>query len=475
MTHREKSASIIVIGAGPAGLFTAYYLKKNGYENVTVLEKLGRVGGLCRTITTGGRSFDLGANYVTPAYKHVLELANEVGAKLYSEEPFVAMKVPKDGSRVSYQTIFSALRVYRGTEKTVPMPTFLRAMLRFLWIRFKLRKVIDRPTFESVHSFDGGSLCKRFDVWLADNGLGCLETVFVLPITLMGFGFLHEIAAAYALKFMTLRTFVPMVLKETPIIGWFVGWPKRFVDGYQRFWERVSWQLDVRLSCSVEGRIRRDDGKISLTVKQPRQDLNKTVPETERLEADYLILACPLTTDVSGELLALSDDERALFEQIQLVSYCMTTFSVKGLEIGRGVYGGPLAAVIDVDRKDLGEPWGVAKQWSDNDLVQIYTRTKWPVAEGEDAGIEEEVVRSSQRVIGQMKGISEYAAKWHTFDRWTYFQHVKPHVMKDGWYARLEKLQGQNSTFFVGGATNFELIESIGMYTKHLVDKHFPA
>ncbi|HET9062748.1 MAG TPA: hypothetical protein VFO62_05615, partial [Candidatus Binatia bacterium] len=59
--------------------------------------------------------------------------------------------------------------------------------------------------------------------------------------------------------------------------------------------------------------------------------------------------------------------------------------------------------------------------------------------------------------------------------RWTYFQHVKPQVMRDGWYARLEKLQGQNNTFYVGGATNFELIESIGMYTKHLVDKHFPA
>jgi phytoene dehydrogenase-like protein len=160
VSNRDKRARIVVIGAGPAGLFTAYYLKKNGYENVTVLEKLGRVGGLCRTITSGGRAFDLGANYVTPAYKHVLRLANEVGAKLYSEEPFVAMTVPKDDKqRVTYRTIFSALRVYPDTGKPVPMLTFLWALLRFVWIRFRLRSVIDRPTFENVHAYDNGSVC----------------------------------------------------------------------------------------------------------------------------------------------------------------------------------------------------------------------------------------------------------------------------------------------------------------------------
>ena len=193
MSKPEKSSRIVVVGAGPAGLFTAYYLKKNGYKNVTVLEKLGRVGGLCRTITSGGRSFDLGANYVTPAYKHVLALANEVGAKLYSEEPFVAMSVPKDrNQRVTYRTIFSALRVYPDPpHKPVPMLTFLRALLRFVWIRFKLRKVIDRPTFEGVHAYDHGSVCKRFDEWLKDNDLWFLGTVFQLPITPIGFGFLH--------------------------------------------------------------------------------------------------------------------------------------------------------------------------------------------------------------------------------------------------------------------------------------------
>jgi hypothetical protein len=302
-----------------------------------------------------------------------------------------------------------------------------------------------------------------------------LGTVFELPITLMGFGFLHEIAAAYALKFMTIRTFVPMVLKETPVIGWLVGWPKRFVDGYQRFWERVSWGLDVRLSCRIKGPIVRNENGAAVRLTSPRQELNELAREREELVADYLIMACPLTTDVSGSLLELSTEEKSLFDELQLVSYCMTTFAVENLEIGAGVYGGPLAAVFPVAK--LGQPWGVAKQWPDNDLVQVYTRTPWPVAPGEPVhAIEREVVASSETVVRQMGGaLPEKGQSWHTFDRWTYFQHVKPEVMAGGWYERLERLQGKQNTFYVGGATNFELIESIGMYTKHLVDKHFPA
>ncbi|KAL6079768.1 hypothetical protein QOT17_000884 [Balamuthia mandrillaris] len=53
----EAGARVGVIGAGPAGLFTARLLKLNGYE-VTVLEAQNKVGGLADDIEINGQKYD---------------------------------------------------------------------------------------------------------------------------------------------------------------------------------------------------------------------------------------------------------------------------------------------------------------------------------------------------------------------------------------------------------------------------------
>lgn len=52
---------VVVLGAGPAGLSAAWELSRAGV-GVTVLEKAGEVGGLCKTVEYRGFRFDLGGH-----------------------------------------------------------------------------------------------------------------------------------------------------------------------------------------------------------------------------------------------------------------------------------------------------------------------------------------------------------------------------------------------------------------------------
>ncbi|MBD1913105.1 MULTISPECIES: NAD(P)/FAD-dependent oxidoreductase [unclassified Leptolyngbya] len=73
MTH----PSTVIIGAGPAGLTSAYELAKNGHSTV-VLEQGDRVGGISRTETYNGYRFDIGGHRFYTKVKEVEQLWEEV-------------------------------------------------------------------------------------------------------------------------------------------------------------------------------------------------------------------------------------------------------------------------------------------------------------------------------------------------------------------------------------------------------------
>lgn len=57
----EKNKKIVIFGAGPCGLSTAWKLSEAGFS-VEVIEAEDQVGGLCRTIKRDGFHFDLGGH-----------------------------------------------------------------------------------------------------------------------------------------------------------------------------------------------------------------------------------------------------------------------------------------------------------------------------------------------------------------------------------------------------------------------------
>ena len=56
----KKECTFCILGAGPAGLGTAWELAKNGISNVIVIDKNDQIGGLARTESFDGNLFDVG-------------------------------------------------------------------------------------------------------------------------------------------------------------------------------------------------------------------------------------------------------------------------------------------------------------------------------------------------------------------------------------------------------------------------------
>ena len=168
---------ICVVGAGPAGIATAHELARQGFTDVVVVEKASRVGGLCLSVGYDGRAFDLGANYVTSAYRQVRRLARELGAPMYTETRAVFYDPGYPGR---FRSIFSQAKGDAG------LFAFGWACIRYLWLRWRLGKTLPEVGYKGVSS--NPALMRSFEQWLIDNKLKALSTLCAIPVTLMDTG-----------------------------------------------------------------------------------------------------------------------------------------------------------------------------------------------------------------------------------------------------------------------------------------------
>jgi protoporphyrinogen oxidase len=134
----EEPIETLVIGAGPAGLTTAYTLAKAGH-GVRVLEKHPTlVGGISRTASYNGFLFDIGGHRFFSKSKEVVDLWDEILPDDFIERPRL--------SRIFYGGKFYAYPL-RAFEALANLGIFESAlcMLSFGWA--KLTPVREPKTF----------------------------------------------------------------------------------------------------------------------------------------------------------------------------------------------------------------------------------------------------------------------------------------------------------------------------------------
>jgi hypothetical protein len=463
----DRNSRILILGAGAGGLSAAYYLRRYGYKNVTVFEKLGRVGGLCRSVTEDNQSFDLGAAVISPDYREIRRMARRVGARFQRVEGAAAFCIAKRPHREN-QNIdppFHRLLYYlAGDASLAARWRFYRNCWRYFWKRFRLRKAFKRAGWAGITSYE--ELNVPFTVWLKNNGLEELNRLFEIPVTAFGYGDLDEIAAPYVLRYASPASFLALLLSASRF-SWLVPsflLLRRFRFGFQRFWERVAWDLNVRLNITIEAIERDDAGGVQVTYRHPLQMLGATATHTtDYASFDYLIIACPVLKSELEKFLTLSAEELRLEARTRFIPYAVASFEIADVVL-------PERVAVHLPLPPRGWPMIVSQTHPDNELIAFYARlpTNTP-SEEDERRLREHIERYAQAFGGRIREDDD----WHSYDAWLYFKHVSVEDLRNGYFDDWETLQGASRTFYVGGLFDFDYVEGIVRYSRQLVETHF--
>jgi protoporphyrinogen oxidase len=117
----------LVIGAGPAGLTTAYALAKQGRDVVVLEQDPSYVGGISRTVEYKGFLFDIGGHRFFSKSKQIVDLWNEILPDDFLERPRLS-RIYYKGKFYAYPLkAFEALRNLGLWQSTACMASFFLA------------------------------------------------------------------------------------------------------------------------------------------------------------------------------------------------------------------------------------------------------------------------------------------------------------------------------------------------------------
>ena len=407
----RRDSRIGIIGAGAAGLAAASALHDAGYRSVTVLEEQDRVGGKCFTVFDEGRAYELGAGALTPAYTAVLGLMRRHGVT--AEQKWSGLQLDLEGGRHSY----------------VPPPLrglgWLRAapqLVRLAGHMVKHRRLF-RPGLAGVDP----ALHAPSSEWMIESGVDVLGATFQPFFTGFGYGYYEDVPALYPLKYATFAGPISEVLEV----------------GYGGLWERVAESIDVRLETRVETVERSSDG-VRLTTSGGDFDF------------DVLIAACAL--DRLLRCLDATDEERNLFSRIRYNPYCAVGAVVEGVPRARWLF-----TPSEYGAGQNGKPLFGYRRFEESDLVFFYSYIK--SLEDTDSA-----VRGVGELVERLGGT---VRETRFVQPWRYFPHVTRRDLDEGFFRRMEALQGQRSTYYVGEALAFGVVEACVRYSQALVDRFF--
>ncbi len=408
--HRD----VCILGAGASGMFAADRLRDHGHT-VAVLEKTDRVGGHSETWRSGLKSYN-------------------IGVRVYRDTPLLRSVFAKYG--VALQRIDNHLpnryfdsRTGERSAYEVPAPlSILDSMLRYIFLLKTRYAYVDKPGLDLPHPVPE-ELLMPFGKWLESHGLAKKYA----PMThyLQGMGSVSRITALYAFKNLRAQ------IVESVLFNSFVA-P---VTGVEHLYHLMAERLgaDLQLSASLRSVVRTPGMPIEVVVDTPQGAL--------RVTCDRLLVCCPpLVENLSA--FDLSAAERDLFSRFKHRQYCTAIAEIDGIPT-ETIHSNVAADPVNDDIHPAIYT-----------IMPTHAPRHYNVLYGAEVGLPDETVKDHMvRDINKLNfGPGHPPVVFKRFalfkSHYPYDLHVDPAEIRAGFYAKVNAMQGQLNTWYLGAAVD---------------------
>jgi len=461
----DKKTRICIVGGGPAGLSAGMYLEQKGYENYTILERLDRVGGKCWSPHYNGRRYEMGAIMGVDSYYAVHDA--EVFGHTTHDGPQLNRNYKNAQGKV--------IEPFNPKKNPLKIPQLLKMkkqikklgeILETKYVGYDVnghrgvaqgryegcsQKNAKREPISGVNE-NLKDLALPFNEFCKKNGVALTQKVWIGPFTSFGYGYFDEIPAAYVLKYLDFQTCMNFV--KVNLWTW--------KDGTQSIWEGVQAHLKnpARLNQKIE-KVERKDGKVFVTVNGKVE------------EYDKIIVTAPLyipNKRADGQVGMVDyfdarEDEKELFSKIDYERYDVLAVETKPEDHPEISY-----YVFDnMTPETLGHLMVYYRRWKDTKDQVITTYALRKHKKSKEIPYEE----CKKMVLEDLKTMHNPAS--NVVNEWSvyYFPHVFSEDYANGWYDKVEAMQGKYDTYYAGEVMSFGDMDETAEYSKELIDRFF--
>ncbi|CAI6245028.1 unnamed protein product [Periconia digitata] len=451
---KPQKPPVCIIGAGPAGLSAAGRLEAKGIEAI-VFEKQSELGGKCQSYyNEEGIFHPLGAAFFSNAsHPNTLRLATESG--VHFEEFALA------GAR--QQFLFNV-----STGATEPVPPLTVAFQQLVAAEIPRYINLWNQHFAPVSTanYKKGvpeNLTVSGSEWFRANNFTALPIVLVNPLALYGYGDLRAVPALYILQYFT-----PDLL--TGFLGQHAVYYMDFHKMLAEWVKKKACKTTINLSHEVRC-IDRSEKNPVIKYTKPHGNFYKWGKQ----ECDSLIFAFPPTIEnLERTGLDLTEEEHDVFKDVGIMNYYSSAVE---LELPFGVSYIANSSSPEVPPPNNGQPVAVLRL---SPKSNISTSWSWgPYGEYQAQSTARDLLNTTlsslnkdpRNVTGLGHPLGTNSIR--EFRKWDYFPHFDAEPLKNGAYARFNRLQGCNKSFWASALSGMELVEWAVQAGQDIVDTYY--